>query len=103
MLVTPTGSWLFFAANDWNTRRYATGVVHCEGPLGPCDHAAAGPLLSSHDPIVGPGGGSVFREATGEYRLAFHAYREPNVGYPANRLLFIGRIDLSSGRPVVVE
>lgn len=103
MLVTPTGSWLFFSANDWNTRRYATGVVHCEGPLGPCDRAAAGPLLASHDPIVGPGGGSVFREPTGEYRLAFHAYREPNVGYPANRLLFIGRIDLLSGRPVVVE
>lgn len=103
MLVTPVGSWLFYSANDWSTRRYATGVVHCEGPLGPCDRAGAGPLLASHDSLVGPGGGSVFRDAAGELRLAFHAYREPNVGYPANRLLFIARIDLSTGRPVLVE
>jgi hypothetical protein len=103
MLVTPTGSWLFFSANDWSSRRYAIGVVHCAGPMGPCDRAGSGPLMASHDPIVGPGGGSVYQDAFGSYRLAFHAYREPNVGYPASRLFFTAGIDLHTGRPVLVE
>ncbi len=101
MLVTPGGAWLFFSANDWNSRRYAIGVVHCSGPMGPCDHAGSGPLLSSHDTIVGPGGGSVYQVTPGDYRLAYHAYREPNVGYPASRLLFTTRIDMATGRPVL--
>ncbi|MBK5286870.1 MAG: family 43 glycosylhydrolase [Acidimicrobiia bacterium] len=103
MLVTPTGSWLFFSANDWRTRRYTTGVVRCAGPLGPCDPPGAAPLLATHSDIVGPGGGSVFRDPTGTIHLAYHAYREPNVGYPANRLFFTARVDLTSGRPVLVE
>lgn len=103
MLITAKGSWLFFAANDWRTRRYATGVVQCAGPLGPCDRPGPAPLLATHTPVVGPGGGSVFGDRTGTPFLAYHAYRDPNVGYPANRLLFIARIDMSSGRPVLVE
>lgn len=103
MLVTGAGAWLFYSANSWSTARYATGVVHCAGPLGPCDHAAAGPVLASHGAIVGPGGASVFVEGFGRWGLAYHAYVAPNVGYPASRLFFAGRIDLASGSPVVVE
>ncbi len=101
MLVTPGGAWLFFSANDWNSRRYAIGVVHCASPMGPCEHAGAAPLMGSHDAIAGPGGGSVYQVTPGDYRLAYHAYREPNVGYPASRLLFSTKIDLASGRPVL--
>lgn len=103
MLVTGGGAWLFYSANNWSTPRYSTGVVHCAGPLGPCDPAAAGPLLSSHGSIVGPGGASVFVDGFGRWGLAYHAYVWPNVGYPASRLFFAGRIDLGSGSPVVVE
>ncbi len=103
MLVTADGAWLFFSGNDWRTRKYATGIVHCAGPLGPCDRPSAAPLLASHDGIVGPGGASVFRDATGSPYLAYHAYRDPNVGYPEHRLFFTARIDMRSGRPVLVE
>lgn len=103
MLVTGGGAWLFYSANSWSGSRYATGVVHCAGPLGPCDHAAAGPVLASHGSIVGPGGASVFVDGFGRWGLAYHAYVWPNVGYPASRLFFAGRIDLASGSPVVVE
>jgi hypothetical protein len=101
MLVTPGGAWLFFSANDWNSRHYAIGVVHCATPLGPCDHAGPSPLMSSHDTIVGPGGGSVYQATPGDYHLAFHAYREPNIGYPASRLLFTTTIELTNGRPTL--
>ena len=103
MLVTPTGAWLFFSGNDWNSRRYATGVVHCASALGPCDRASGAPWLASHGSLVGPGGASVYQESPGQFRLAYHGYRAPNVGFPASRLLFIGALDLSSGRPALVE
>ncbi len=102
MIVDTTGAWLFYAANDWNGAKYVTGVVRCRSILGPCDDAAAGPLLASKTPVMGPGGASAFRAGPGDVRLAYHGYVAPDVGYPASRLLFIGRIDLSSGRPVVV-
>jgi hypothetical protein len=111
MLVTATGSWLFFSSAHWNGGRYATGVVHCAGALGPCDRAAAAPLMESHDRIAGPGGASVFQETPGTFGLAYHAYVSANgspvpgggVGWPNPRLLFTATIDLRTGRPVVVE
>ncbi len=45
----------------------------------------------------------MFQDAPGQYRLAYHAYQSPNVGYPASRLLYVATIDLQSGRPVIVE
>jgi len=54
------------------------------------------------DAAAGPGGASVFTDAHGRVRLAYHAYVRPNVGYPASRLFFVAGIDLSSGHPVVV-
>jgi hypothetical protein len=103
MLVTDGGAWLFFSGGFWSGPGYATGVVHCAGPLGPCDGASAAPLMASHDSIVGPGGASVFQDSPGTFGLAYHAYVSPNIGYPASRLLFIGTIDMRSGRPSVVE
>ena len=103
MVVDPSGTWLFFSGNDWNGRRYATGVARCYGPLGPCDNGSASPLLASHDALAGPGGASVFVDTRGQRRIAFHAYQEPRVGYPESRLLHVAKLDLSSSRPVLVE
>src|SRR4051812_27724600 len=102
MLVSGNGSWLFFSGGFWSGSKYATGVVHCAGPLGPCDRAGPAPLLASHDRIAGPGGASVFPQSPGTFGLAYHAYVSPNVGYPASRLFFVGSIDLRTGRPVIV-
>ncbi len=103
MVVDGSGAWLFYSGNDWNGRRYAIGVAHCDGPLGPCDTGSGVALLSSHDALAGPGGASVFVDATGQRRVAFHAYQEPKVKYPESRLLHIAKLDLASGRPVLVE
>ena len=103
MVVDGSGTWLFFSGNDWNGRRYATGVARCEGPLGPCDNGSASPLLASHNALAGPGGASAFVDTGGQRRIAFHAYQEPKVGYPESRLLHVAKLDLSSGRPILVE
>jgi hypothetical protein len=103
MLVSGGGAWLFFSGGNWNGAKYATGVVHCAGALGPCDRAGAAPLMASHERLAGPGGASVFQDAPGTFGLAFHAYVSPNVGYPASRLLFTATIDLRTGRPTLVE
>ena len=103
MLVDGSGAWLFFSGNDWNGRHYAIGVAHCDSPLGPCDTGSSVALLSSHDALAGPGGASVFVDASGQRRVAFHAYQEPKVKYPESRLLHIAKLDLASGRPVLVE
>ena len=103
MVVDGSGTWLFFSGNDWNGRHYATGVARCYGPLGPCDTGSASPLLASHNALAGPGGASAFVDTRGQRRMAFHAYQEPKVGYPESRLLHVAKLDLSSGRPVLVE
>lgn len=103
MVVDGSGTWLFFSGNDWNGRHYATGVARCYGPLGPCDTGSASPLLASHNALAGPGGASAFVDTRGQRRMAFHAYQEPKVGYPESRLLHLAKLDLSSGRPVLVE
>ena len=103
MLVTGSGAWLFFSGGYWSGVKYATGVVHCAGALGPCDASSSAPLMSSHGRVAGPGGASVFQQSPGTFGLAYHAYVSPNVGYPASRLLFIATIGLASGRPVIDE
>jgi len=103
MIVDGGGAWLFFSGNNWNSAKYSVGVVHCAGPLGPCDRAAPAPILSSHGSIAGPGGAGVFQDSPGHYRVAYHAYVTPHVGYPSSRLLFVGTISFVGGSPIIVD
>lgn len=101
MLVAGNRYWLFYSANHWNGRDYAQGLAACLGPLGPC-RADPFPFISSHDDVAGPGGGEAFVDPQGQWRLAYHAYREPLVGYPNSRLLHIAPLTLDlSGRPAI--
>ena len=95
MMLDATGAWLFFSGNDWNGRSYAIGVVHCAGPLGPCDTGNAVPLLASHDTLVGPGGASVF-QSTPTVNDDSRSTRtsEPKVRYPGAACCYIAKIDL---------
>lgn len=96
MMRTVGGHWLFFSGNDWNGRRYAEGLAHCRSPLGPCEHVGSGPVLASHGRIAGPGGGEVFLDGAGTWWLAYHAYRDPAVGYPNSRLLHLRRVTINA-------
>ena len=88
---------LVYAAADWNSRHYATAVASCAGPAGPCTKSASGKVLASGARLAGPGGVEVFRDRDGALWAAFHAFSEPNVGYPASRYLYIARVRTSGG------
>jgi hypothetical protein len=94
--------WLFYSGNDWNGRNYAEGVALCAGPAGPCNANPGNPILASFGTAAGPGGGEVFIDSGGAWRLAYHAYQEPLVRYPNSRLLYFAHIGLNSaGAPTV--
>jgi hypothetical protein len=97
MLRNGATYWLFYSGNDWNGRNYAEGVALCAGPTGPCGATPGNPVLASRGTAAGPGGGEVFIDEDGAWRLAYHAYQEPLVRYPNSRLLYFARIGLGPG------
>ena len=95
---------LFYSANWWESDRYGVGYATGAAPLGPFDKATpSGPWLASQSGMAGPGGAEVFTDAGGQWRIAFHAWTPPRVGYENGgaRSLWIERLDFEDGRPVV--
>jgi Glycosyl hydrolases family 43 len=102
MLRAGGAYWLFYSGNDWNGAAYAEGVARCYGPTGPCAASRENPVLATAGTTAGPGGGEVFSDGSGGWRLAYHAYQAPLVRYPNSRLLHLGHIGFSgSGTPTV--
>ena len=101
-LVTSGGRYfLFYSGNSWASSNYSVGVATCRGPLGPCTDLSSQPLLSSGPGVDGPGGESVFADTAGSYWIAFHGWIPGAVGFPHSRDLYLRRIDLSGGVPVI--
>ena len=101
-MVTAGGRYfLFFSGNNWDTSDYGVGVATCSGPLGPCNDSSPTGILSSGQGVAGPGGESVFVDATGAYRIAFHAWVPGAVGFPNSRDLYVRRLTMSGPAPVV--
>ncbi len=90
--------FLVYAAADWNSRRYATAYATCAGPAGPCTKAAEGSVLASGSRLAGPGGVELFRGDDGALWAAFHAFSEPNVGYPSSRYFHVAPVRIDGGR-----
>ena len=101
MLVEAGHYYLFYSANNWNGSKYAIGVALCQGATGPCTKPLDHPVLSTQGQISGPGGPSLFTDASGALWMAFHAYAPHAVGYPNSRLLFIRQVKFAFGIPVV--
>ena len=59
------------------------------------------PILASGPNVLGPGGESVFTDASGASWIAFHGYAPGAVGYPNSRDLYLQHLDLSGATPVV--
>jgi beta-xylosidase len=101
MVTTGGHYYLFFSGNDWDSANYAVGVATCTGPLGPCTDASASPILSSGQGVAGPGGESVFADASGNFWIAFHAWVPGAVGFPNSRDLYLRRLTFSGTGPTV--
>jgi len=84
--------FLLYAGGDWSSRTYSAAYAVCAGPAGPCTKPADGRMLRSGHKLAGPGGVEVFRDAAGAPWVAFHAYSEPNVGYPSSRYFHVARL-----------
>jgi hypothetical protein len=101
-LVLQGGHYLlFYSGNNWNSANYAVGVATCLGPIGPCTEPLTQPILASGPTMAGPGGATVFTDAAGTWWMAFDAWLPGQVGYPHSRALYLRRLTLSGGAPVV--
>ncbi len=101
-LVTDAGRYfLFYSGNNWDSADYGVGVATCTGPLGPCTDSSSQPILAGGPGMEGPGGASIFADASGTAWIAFDAYLPGAVGFPHSRDLYLRRIDLTGSLPVV--
>ncbi|MEZ5246763.1 MAG: family 43 glycosylhydrolase [Acidimicrobiales bacterium] len=85
---------LLYSGNRYQSHEYATGWATCDSPAGPCTRARSTPILTHDGTINGPGGASVFVDAAGDTRVAFHAWTAPHVSYRdgGRRLLHIEQL-----------
>ena len=101
LVVSDGRYFLFYSGNSWKGADYAIGVAVCSGPVGPCTEPMSTPILSSGAHMEGPGGESVFTDASGSFWIAFHAWVPGAVGYPNNRSLYLRRLSMTGTTPVV--
>ena len=95
---------LFYSGGWWEADSYAIGYATGPGPLGPFHKETdTAPWLASVEGMAGPGGAEVFTDADGGWRLAFHAWTPPQVGYDNGgaRSLWIESLEFAGGRPVL--
>jgi hypothetical protein len=90
--------FLLFSTGIWNSPSYSETYATCSGPLGPCNQPAAGPLLQSYGDAVGPGGGSLFQTTSGNWMLAYAAWRPGCTDYSCGgaRRLFVAPATFSN-------
>jgi len=103
--MIPAGGkyYLFYSGNEWRTRDYAVGYAVCDSPTGPCAKPLQSPVFGSVGPIIGPGGQEFFTDTSGQLWMAYHAYTDPNVGYPNSRRLHLTPVAFDpSGVPVLL-
>jgi beta-xylosidase len=93
--------YLLYSGSSWNSDDYGIGFARCASPLGPCAKPIDGPVITSHGTAAGPGGQEVVRDQAGGLWLTFHAWTEPNVGYPNRRTLRVERLSFPYGTPVL--
>ncbi len=66
--------FLTFSAGTWDSANYGEAVATCDGPVGPCTQTETQPFLGSYTGAAGPGGGSFFQDANGNWYLAYAAW-----------------------------
>jgi hypothetical protein len=95
---------LLFSGGDFQNGSYNEQLADCAGPLGPCVNPP-GPFLTTSGSGFGPGGGSLFQDARGDWWIAYAGWNVTCAvctSIPgAIRQLFVGSADLQRGPPPV--
>jgi Glycosyl hydrolases family 43 len=97
MIAAGGGFYLAFSAGIYTSSGYSEAITTCSGPLGPC--GVQGQILGTYGSVLGPGGGSLFSDANGNFWLAYDAWQGGSAGCTdyscgAARRLFVAPIDL---------
>ena len=98
-MVYANGTYfLLFAAGVYTTAAYSEGITTCSGPTGPCGSDAQ--ILTTYGSVLGPGGGSLFTDASGAWHLAYAAWQGGSAGCTsyacgAVRALFVAPASLT--------
>ncbi len=98
-LVDVDGTYvLLFSTGIWDTPSYSETFATCAGPTGPCTQSQPGPFLSSYGEASGPGGGSLFQDASGNWQLAYAAWAPGCTDYSCGgaRRLFVAPVSISN-------
>jgi beta-xylosidase len=71
--ATAGGYWLFYAAGDWNSDKYGTGLAFCQTVIGPCTETSTRPFLATTKTVISPGGLDTVTARNGRLWAAFTA------------------------------
>jgi len=72
------GFYLAFSAGQYTSPGYSEAIATCSGPLGPCGPQSQ--VLTSYGSVLGPGGGSLFADASGTWWLDYAAWQGGSPG-----------------------
>ncbi len=105
-MVNASGAYvLFYSGGAWNSAGYGVGYADCAGPFGPCTKPVGAPILHSDAHRLGPGGESLFQDASGHWWMAYHAWDGPVSAYSYGagdfRSLWIAPVTFEGGTPVI--
>ena len=99
MVAAGGGYYLAFSAGVYTSTGYSEGITTCSGPLGPC--GAQSQILTTYGSALGPGGGALFSDASGNWWLDYAAWQGGSAGCTsyacgAARRLFVAPTSLPS-------
>jgi hypothetical protein len=86
---------LLFSAGLWDSDSYSEAYVLCSSPTSACTAGSTTQILTSSGSASGPGGGSLFQSQSGQWMLAYAAWRPGCTSYACGgaRRLFIGTVN----------
>ena len=89
---------LLFSAGLWDTASYSEAYALCMSPTSACTAGSTAQILTSSGSASGPGGGSLFRDLTGQWMLVYAAWQPGCTNYACGgaRRLFIGSVTLDT-------
>jgi beta-xylosidase len=102
--------YLFFSANDYNSRDYAVGYATADAIEGPYTDAAENPILSTQVPFgsppgdpAGPGHQSIVADDEDDLWLVYHAWDSGRIGdsLGGRRAMWIDELVFEAGKPFV--
>jgi hypothetical protein len=96
LVADGSGYRLLFSTGEWQSADYSEVLTSCVSPQGPCSQPTTGPFLTSYGSVAGPGGGMLFRDATGHWFLVYAAWSAgcTNYGCGGARRMFVAPMNL---------